>query len=612
MCIHELVSAQASATPDAVAIVAGDEQVNYGELDARANQLAHLLRSCGVGPEVAVGLCLDRSIDLVIGALGILKAGGAYVPLDPTYPTHRLSVLLEDSGTELLLTHSKFVDQIPTGKWRTIVLGDDSSATANYPTVAPVTNTKPENLVYIIFTSGSTGRPKGVQITHANLLNLVSWHGRAFKVTPADRATLHASPGFDASVWELWTHLSAGASVHVVDEAVRTTPEPLRDWMVNKGITISFLPTALAERMINLAWPTQTALRILLTGADTLRLYPPAGLPFALVNNYGPTECTVVATSGTIQPDGSSDQLPSIGQPIENAKAYIVDENRKPVRTGTPGELLIGGAGVARGYLNLPELTAERFVSDPFSSDPTARLYRTGDLVRLLPDGQIAFMGRIDEQIKIRGYRIEPEEPAAVLSRHPAIRASYVSAYANASGERRLVAYVVAASNTRLSPSELRKFVGDYLPDYMVPSTFVQLEQLPLSPHGKVDRIALPAPTALNILDDDSYEAPQSPIEERLASFLTVLLGVTRVGRDDNFFDLGGHSLLGAQMITKVHETFGVELSLRSIFDHPTLREMSWEIEKLIHDKLASMSEDEAQRIFESSQNESLQDGMGL
>jgi amino acid adenylation domain-containing protein len=612
MCVHDLVREQASAAPDAIAIVAGDRQISYQELDSRANQLAHLLRSSGVGPDVAVGLCLNRSIELAIGALAILKAGGAYVPLDPSYPLHRLSVVLEDSGTKLLLTHSDVVDQLPTGRWKTIVLKDNSRLTAEYPADAPVTSTTPENLAYIIFTSGSTGRPKGVQITHANLANLVSWHRHAFDVMASDRATLHASPGFDASVWELWPYLGAGASVHVVDETVRSVPDSLRDWMVEKNITISFLPTALAERMIHLDWPANTALRTLLTGADTLRHYPPAGLPFALVNNYGPTECTVVATSGTIHSLEHSDQLPPIGRAVANTKIYIVDQAGKLVPERTPGELLIGGSGVARGYLNLPELTAQRFIPDPFSDDPAARVYRTGDLVRLLPDGQVAFMGRIDEQIKIRGYRIEPEEPAAVLSRHPTIRASCVSAYADDSGERRLVAYVVPVRGTRLSPSELRKFVGDYLPGYMVPSIFVQVESLPVSAHGKLDRSALPAPTALNILDDDCYEAPQSPVEERLASFLRVLLGVARVGRDDNFFDLGGHSLLGAQMIARIHQTFGVELSLRNIFDHPTLREMSWEIEKLVHAKLASMSEDEARRIFESSQTESSQDGMGL
>ena len=612
MCVHDLVSLRAKATPDAVAIVDGDQQVSYGDLDVRANQLAHLLCSLGVGPEVPVGLCIGPSIDFAVGALGILKAGGAYVPLDPNYPLSRIATLLETSGATLLLTQAHIVNQLPPGKWRTIVLNEDELALSHKPRVAPVANVKPENLAYLIFTSGSTGHPKGVQITHAGLLNLVSWHQRAFSVVSNDRATLQASPGFDAAVWELWPYLTAGASIYVLDEAIRAMPEQLRDWIVASGITISFLPTALAEQMIDLRWPSTTALRVLLTGADTLRRYPRAGLPFTFVNNYGPTECTVVATSGTIHPDDQPDRLPPIGYPIDNTRIYIVDDELNPVPAGTAGEILIGGGSVARGYLNLPKLTTERFLPDRFSKDQGARLYRTGDLGRLLPDGQIAYLGRMDEQIKIRGYRIEPQEISAMLDRHPAIQASCVSAYADDSGEARLVAYVVSASDIRLSPSELRKFVGDCLPHYMVPSTFVQLEQLPLSAHGKLERSALPAPTTLNVLDDDSYEAPQSPIEERLAGFLTVLLGVARVGRDDNFFDLGGHSLMGTQMITKIHESFGVELSLRSIFDHPTLREMSLEIEKLIRVKLESMSEDEAQRLFDSLESESSRDGIRL
>jgi len=603
MCVHDLVSVEANATPDAVAIVDGDQQVSYRDLDVRANQLAHLLRALGVGPDVPVGLCMGPSVDLAIGALGILKAGGAYVPLDPNYPLNRISGLLETSGTTLLLTRSSLANQVPRGKWRTIIVDGDQPAISHNSRVAPVPQAKPENLAYIIFTSGSTGRPKGVEITHANLLNLSSWHQRAFNLAASDRATLQASPGFDAAVWELWPYLTAGASLHVVDEAVRAMPELLRDWMVAKGITISFLPTALAEQMIDLRWPSATALRVLLTGADTLRRYPRADLPFTFVNNYGPTECTVVATSGTIRPDDQPARLPTIGYPIDNTQIHIVDEQLNPVPAGTAGEILIGGAGVARGYLNLPELTVERFVADRFSNERGARLYRTGDLGRFLPDGQIAFMGRIDEQIKLRGYRIEPQEIGAVLDGYSGIKASCVSAYTDDSGEKRLVAYLVPSADTRFSLSELRKFVGDYLPDYMVPSTFVQITELPLSPHGKLDRSALPEPTPSNILDDDCFQAPQSPVEERLASFLTALLRVGRVGRDDNFFNLGGHSLMGAQMIAKIQDTFGVELSLHSLFDHPTVREMSSEIERLVHAKVASMSEDEAQRVLESTQD---------
>jgi amino acid adenylation domain-containing protein len=602
-CVHDLIQEQARATPNAVAIVSGNKKISYGELDAGANQLAHFLRSSGVGPNIPVALHMQRSIDLAVGALGILKAGGAYVPLDPSYPAHRVSVLLQDSGAPLVVTQSCLAGKIPKGAWKSIVLDGDGLDSACHSTVPPVTSTKSDDLAYIIFTSGSTGRPKGVLVTHANLLNLVSWHRRAFNVTAADRGTLHASPGFDASVWELWPYLAAGASLYVVDDAIRTTPEPLRDWMVANKITISFLPTPLAECMMELSWPSESTLRVLLTGADTLRRCPPDDLPFALVNNYGPTECTVVATSGTVPPQNGGDDPPSIGRPIENVTVHIVDEHMQAVPTGTPGELLIGGAGVARGYMNAPELTAERFLPDHFSNDPLARLYRTGDLGRYLPDGQIAFMGRIDEQIKIMGYRIEPREITSLLDQHTAVKESFVSSYPDRSGTRRLVAYVVPSSSAKLKPSDLRSSLSNHLPEYMLPSAFVQLAELPLSVNGKLDRSALPKPTAENILDDDSFEAPQSPVEQHLASFLATLLGVQQVGREDNFFTLGGHSLMGAQLIAKVRGTFGVDLPLRSLFEEPTVRGMSSEIERLIYAKFSAMSEDEAQRMLTSSAN---------
>ena len=600
MFVPELVAMQARAVPGAVAIVAGDKDLTYGELDARANQLAHLLPSLGVKREVPVALFLERSPELAIAALAGLKAGAPYVPLDPSYPPSRISMLLEDCAAPVVLTHSSVAKKLPPGIWQ-IVMDAEEAEISRHTSVPPNNTTNPEDLAYIIFTSGSTGRPKGVQITHSNLLNLVRWHQRAFSTTSSDRATLQASPGFDAAVWELWPYLTIGASVYIVDDSIRTAPDHLRDWMVAKGITVSFLPTAVAESVVNLSWPPETALRILLTGADTLRRYPPPGLPFALVNNYGPTECTVVATSGEIRPNGDSEIPPSIGRAVDNVAIHIVDEQLKPVPEGAPGELLIGGAGVGLGYLNLPELTAQKFVADPFSKTAGARLYRSGDLARMLPDGQIAFMGRMDEQIKIRGYRIEPGEITAVLDRHPAISSSCVATYSNDSEDSRLVAYLVPASNAKLNAAELRTFLGDCLPDYMVPSTFVTLVCMPTSAHGKVDRTMLPKPTEENTLNDgESFEAPQSDIEQWLASLLTGLLRVARVSRNDNFFNLGGHSLMGAQLIAKVQQRFAVELSLRSLFDHPTIAEISAEIERLLYSKLQMMTDEEAQRILES------------
>ena len=599
--VHDLVDRCARAAPEAIAVTAGNRKLNYRDLNNRANQLANALRAAGVTAEVPVAVFLERSPELVVAVLAVLKAGGAYVPLDPGYPSSRISMLLGDCDAPLVITHSSLLSRIPDGKWQTIAVDSQAAEIGKQPTVGPDDQVKPEQLAYIIFTSGSTGRPKGVQITHANLLNLVHWHHRAFQVTAADRATLQASPGFDAAVWELWPYLTIGASVHVVDEELRTSPDRLRDWIVSAGITITFLPTAMAECMIDLPWLSNAPLRILLTGADTLRRYPAPGLPFALVNNYGPTECTVVATSGTISPNQKPGTLPSIGLPIDGVEVHIVDEQLNRVPQGASGELLIGGASVGRGYVNRPELTADKFVADPFTDAPGARLYCTGDLARVLPDGQIEFLGRMDEQIKIMGYRIEPGEITAALDRHPAIASSCVIAVTGESGERQVVAYVVPAPGASLSASGLREFLSTSLPDYMLPSLFVSLASLPINASGKIDRKALPKPTADNIVDDGSFEAPQSEIEQWLAKFLTNLLGLTRVGRDDNFFSLGGHSLMGAQLIAKIHQTFGVELSLRSLFDHPTLREISLEIENLVHDRLNAMSDDEARHLLDSS-----------
>lgn len=599
--IVDFVAACAAEYPHSVAVAEDYRQLEYGELDSRANQLGHLLRERGIGPNQIVGLCMRRSQEFIIAALGILKSGGAYLPLDPDYPASRLSMLLSDSGAQVVVTHSNSAQQVPAGNWQTLILDPAGLPSARYPRVAPEMRTDQDNLAYVIYTSGSTGRPKGVEITHGNLMNLVHWHQRAFSVSSSDRATFQASPGFDAAVWELWPYLAFGAGVYVINDRIRTTPEALRDWMVASQISISFLPTALAEQMLEVAWPKQVALRFLLTGADTLRRRPPKGLPFALVNNYGPTECTVVSTSGIVTPSERSGELPTIGKPIDNVEAYVVDESLQTVPEGTAGELLIGGANVGRGYLHLPDLTVQKFVANPFSNDPNARLYRTGDLVRYLPDGQIAFMGRVDDQIKIRGYRIEPEEVTLALGSHPDVETSVAVAHTESSGEKRLVAYVVGKQNVKLSVGSLREKLAESLPDYMIPSTFVQVEQLPMSANGKLDRAALPAPNSENILREDSYEAPQSEIQARLAQIVASLLKVERVGIDDNFFNMGGHSLLGAQMIARISDVFGIELSLLSVFEDPTVRGMSEEIERLILAKLENMSEDEAQRLLATS-----------
>lgn len=601
VCMPQLIAMQAAITPGAVALVAGEQTVSYGALNRRANQLAHYLRERGVRANTLVGLYMERSIDMVVGLLGILKAGGAYLPLDSRYPQERLTFMVEDARTTIVVTQQHLIADFCVQKASPVCL--DTDILAQQPETDPLSSVTKDDLAYVIYTSGSTGRPKGVQITHGSLLNLVFWHQRAFNVTASDRATQFASPAFDATGWELWPYLTRGASVYLVDDDIRVDATRLRDWLVRHSITIAFLPTALAESMLTLEWPKETALRFLLTGADTLQRYPALGLPFVLVNNYGPTEATVVATSGRIVPVERTDALPTIGRPIANTQIYILDEHMRQVPIGTPGELYIGGAGLARGYLNSPALTAEKFVAHPFSDQPGARLYRTGDLARYLPDGQIAFMGRADHQIKIRGYRIEPGEIAAILNTHAAVQASYILAQEDSAGDRYLVAYIVLAPGTSTTVHALQETLRAHLPDYMVPATFVPLDVLPLTENGKVNRTALPIPEAASTLHNEAFELPSTPIEERLAEFIANLLKLERVGVDENFFMLGGHSLLAAQIVVFVADTFGVNLSMYTLFEAPTIQLLAAEIEQLIVDRQEEMPVEETQRLSNGKQH---------
>jgi amino acid adenylation domain-containing protein len=608
--VAELVAGQAAATPDATALVSGAERITYADLDRRSNQLARYLTSAGVGPDQLVGLCMERSPAMVVAALAILKAGGAYVPLDASLPTERLDFMLHDAEVRVLITGDGIAAKLPSGDWRVVDVNRQVDAIAACSSDNCRCPSTAENLAYVIYTSGSTGQPKGVEITHRGLANLISWHCRTFEVTPKDRASHQAAVGFDAAVWEIWPYLSAGASVHIPPESYRTSPEALRDWLVSEEITITFLPTPLAEQMLSLKWPDRTALRVLLTGADTLHRRPLPGLPFALVNNYGPTECTVVAASGTVAAIDPaqrklSNQLPSIGRPIDNIQIHIVNhisnEDLHEVPAGTAGELCIAGAGLARGYHKRADLTRQKFVPNPFSPQGNAlsgdRLYRTGDLARVLPNGEIEFLGRIDEQIKIRGFRIEPNEIVRALDEHPEVQASAVVARETQSGERSLVAYIVPLTVASVSSNSLREHLIKRLPDYMVPASFVRMEALPVTANGKIDRALLPAPGDGNRLGRDNFVEPSGPVELRLAVIIASLLHVERIGANDNFFLLGGHSLLGTQLIARVSETFGVELPLLQLFDHPTLAEMSNAIETLILAKLEPASPGDAHRL---------------
>jgi amino acid adenylation domain-containing protein len=599
--VLHLFERQVERDPNAIAVAASCGQLTYGELNTLSEQLAVELRAQGVGPEILVGLSVPRSPAMLVGALAIFKAGGAYLPLDPSEPEARLNFMFGDAGVSVVVTEHSLKRKMSGADRALIALDEMGSLTDRLPAVLRPAPQKPaidsKSLAYVIYTSGSTGTPKGVEITHESLSNLVSWHQSAFKVIPFDRASCVARVGFDAAVWEIWPYLTAGASLHIPNEEKLKDPEAFQSWLVASGISISFVPTPMAERLLALRWPAESALRMMLTGGDTLHTYPAADLPFLLVNNYGPTECAVVATSGLVTTHRDEHRLPPIGRPISSTQVYILDEAMREVVAGTPGEIYIGGLGVARGYRNRPELTAERFIPNPFDGD-SSRLFKTGDCAQTLPDGQIAFLGRFDEQIKIRGFRIEPNEIAAALNEHPAVSQSVIVAREIAEGDSRLVAYFVPRAGHIATVSELRDFLGARLPAYMVPAMYVTLTTMPLTPNGKVDRASLPAPDASNTLGEDVFHAPQTEIEHVVAGILAPLLGVERVDIEANFFALGGHSLLGIQLISRVRDNLGVELSLRTVFEAPSVAELSAEIERLLCAKLESMSEEEVQRTL--------------
>jgi amino acid adenylation domain-containing protein len=567
--IPEVVSHWAKVAPTRAALVEADNTIDYITLNRRANQVAGYLLARGIKPDNKVGISIGRSASYAVAALGILKAGGGYVALDPSYPEARQRLIAQDAG--LLLSLSEQLTDTALGS-SVEVVSLTSTAIQSQTTADPDVAANPDHLAYVIYTSGSTGVPKGVEVTHANLRHLIEWHNPAFRVAAGERATLLANVGFDAAVWELWPYLCAGATLFVPEPDIIRQPEELRNYVIQNRVNIMFAPTLLAEALLQLSWPEDAPLRTMLTGGDTLRISPRPGLPFVLVNNYGPAECTVVSTSGELT---QSDRgIPSIGKAITGAQIYLLDENLDEVADGIQGEICIGGAGVARGYLNQPELTAERFV---LRAKDGARIYRSGDLGRFNSDGSIQFLGRVDQQVKIRGYRIECGEIEAALNGLDPVETSAVIVRDHA-GHPSLTAYLVPNAGATLSHEELRESLRSILPEYMVPEQFVRLEQLPLSDNGKIDRRKLPDPTEANIIA--STQVPQGPIETGLMSILTELLEVDHIDRNDDFFMLGGHSFIAAQLIARIKDRFDVQLGLRAVFEHPTLAEMAEQIER--------------------------------
>ena len=579
-CLHELFEAQAARAPEATALVYGDERVSYGELNARANRLAHYLRRAGVGAETRVGVCLPRSPELVVALLGALKAGGAYVPLDPQYPRERLSFMAADAQMPLILTHSRLAEGLPETGAAVLRLDADGDLFASESEANPESGATIDNLLYVIYTSGSTGRPKGVAMPHRPLVSLLTWVGRELDLPPGAKTLQFASPSFDVSCEDIFSTLLTGGALVVVPDEVRNDIPNLHRVLAEKEIErVILTPAALQQLAESISRDGRDApsLRRVVVSGEQLQITEAIARLFdaaedrALRNEYGPTETHAITALTLAQPAAGWPARPSVGRPVSNARVYILDRHLQPVPVGVPGELYAGGVSLARGYLNRPGLTAERFIPSPFGAEPGARLYRTGDLARYLPDGNIEYLGRIDEQVKIRGFRVELGEIEAVLAQHPAVREVVVMAREVQPGDKRLVAYVTGDGAGAQLASDLRAYARERLPDYMTPSHFVTLDSLPLTPNGKVDRRALPAPD-LSGAASDGYVAPRTGVEELVAEVWASVLGVGRVGALDNFFDAGGHSLLATQLVSRLRESLGVEVGLRQLFESPTVR----------------------------------------
>jgi amino acid adenylation domain-containing protein len=562
-CIHELFEAQVERTPEATALSYDNERLSYRELNERANQLAHYLSAAGVGSEVLVGLCLERSVEMVVAVLGVLKAGGVYVPLDPAYPQERLAFMLADSRITVLLTEESLLTRLPAqSQALAICLEHGGGQCANRSTANPVNRAHSENLAYVIYTSGSTGRPKGVGVAHRCLCNLSVAQSQHCGVQASDRVLQFASLSFDASIFEIVMALCSGAALCLPDRHSLPVGSALVELLRKEQITIALLPPSVVMSMEGGVPQLQT----LLVGGEAC----PADLVErwsdgrTLFNAYGPTEATVWGTLANCKPGSGK---PSIGKPVLNARIYVLDHRQRPVPIGVCGEIYIGGAGVARGYLNQFELTAERFVPDPWSSEAGQRLYRTGDLARWSQTGELEYLGRRDQQVKVRGYRIELGEVEAVLARHASVREAVVVTE-SANGDNRLIAYFVS-DEPETTTAELREWLGSQLPDFMVPALFVRLDELPLTTNGKINRRALPLPNRDEVRE--GYIPPRNICEQTLVDIWGDLLGVQQVSINDNFFALGGHSLLAARLATRIRDAFAAQLPLRTIFEAPTI-----------------------------------------
>jgi amino acid adenylation domain-containing protein len=599
VCIHELFEAHVRERPDAMALVWGEESLTYRELDARANQLANHLVRLGVGPDARVGVLLERSAELIVSILAVLKAGGCYVPLDPSYPAERLRLMLSDSSVRVLLSRGDLAGEMEADGLSVVHLDGAAGAWGSESVEAPRGGATPENLAYIVYTSGSTGKPKGVMVAHRHVVQLVV-ETDYVQIRPGDRVAQASNASFDALTFEAWGAFLNGATLVGIPRDVLLSPPALYQMLRDERITTLYQTTALLNQLSRELPDVFAPLRDVLFGgqaadADSVRRLLKAGGPQRLLHMYGPTETTAWCSWEKVEHVAEDALTVSVGRATGNQRIYLLDSALNPVPVGVPGEAYVGGDGVVRGYLDRPGLTAERFLPDPFTAQPGARMYRTGDRLRWKADGKLEFVGRVDEQVKIRGFRIEPGEIEAALTAHAGVLEVRVIVREDEPGKQRLVAYVVGDADAEA----LREHLRQSLPEYMVPGAFVALERIPLTPNGKLDRKALPAPELASA--EERYVAPRTPVEEVLAEIWAEVLRLERVGVHDSFFDLGGHSLLIMRLLAKIQATFNQEISIRTVFSMPTLEAMAGEIERRIYEDVATMSEFEAAQLAESN-----------
>jgi amino acid adenylation domain-containing protein len=622
VCLHELFEAQVDKSPQSIAQSFLGEEMTYGELNARANQLARRLKTIGVGPEVLVGICVERCLEMTVAILAALKAGAAFVPCDPTHPKDRLAYMLNDAGVSVLLTQRQLTGNLPATTAEVIYIDSYSEAAARESEENLPNHTVADNLAYVMYTSGSTGRPKGVMVTHRGLVNYLRWCTQAYEVGSGSGAPVHSPIGFDLTITGLLSPLLVGARILLVreDRAVQELTDALneaRDFSLVKVTPAHLEVLGQTLRPASAKHATKT----LVVGGEalfgeSLAFWREHSPDTKIINEYGPTETVVGCCVYEVSSDTRAKGAIPIGRPVDNVQLYILSADMQPVPLGVTGELYIGGDSLARGYLGQPDVTAEKFVPNPFSTAGGNRLYKTGDLARYFADGNIEFIGRADHQIKIRGFRIEPGEIEALLSSHKEVRDCVVIAREDTPGDKRLVAYVVSESQAPGLPSELRSLLREKLPDYMVPFAVVMLDELPLTQNGKIDRSALPAPDQSIIDDELLYLAPRNPVEAVLAGIWAEVLGANRVGVEDDFFELGGHSLLATKLASKVSATFQIELPLSSLFDAPTIANLTRivveneaepgqaeRIAKLIL-MVDNISEEDAERILEERMRE--------